>query len=210
MATEIPIRCEHEDTADPRTLKPHPRNPNRHPAEQREAFEDVLRYQGWRKPIVVSTRSGCITRGHGLREAALAMGLIRVPIDRQEYGSDAEELADVLADNRLASMAVMDPVKLGKALGALAGDEEALRATAVPSARLGTAPTAGELLADVPEELRTGGSAAGDEKWIYAEWKDDPEAYEEARRLLGDLMRGPHEVDGPGLLSRLRRAEGGA
>ena len=67
----------------------------------------VIREQGWRQPVKVSNRSGYIVSGHGRFEAAR---LLRcpVPVDFQDYATEAEELADLLADNRIAEMAEMD------------------------------------------------------------------------------------------------------
>ena len=56
----------------------------------------------------MSKRSGLIVRGHGRLEAALLMGAEKVPVDFQDYGSEAEELADLLADNRLSELAELD------------------------------------------------------------------------------------------------------
>ena len=56
----------------------------------------------------MSKRSGLIVRGHGRLEAALLMSAEKVPVDYQDYASDAEELADLLADNRLSELAELD------------------------------------------------------------------------------------------------------
>ena len=56
----------------------------------------------------MSKRSGLIVRGHGRLEAALLMGAEKVPVDYQDYASEAEELADLLADNRLSELAELD------------------------------------------------------------------------------------------------------
>ena len=55
-----------------------------------------------------------VVRGHGRPEAALLLGFDQVPVDRQAYASEAGELADLIADNRLPELAELDE-------GALAG-----------------------------------------------------------------------------------------
>jgi hypothetical protein len=50
--------------------KRHPLNPNTHSAAQVAAIAAVLEGNGWRQSIVVSNRSGLITRGHGRLDAA--------------------------------------------------------------------------------------------------------------------------------------------
>ena len=102
------IHCAHNALVDPATLKPNPANPNRHSAHQIQLLASIIQDQGWRGPITVSKRSGLIVRGHGRLEAALLMGAEKVPVDFQDYGSEAEELADLLADNRLSELAELD------------------------------------------------------------------------------------------------------
>jgi hypothetical protein len=101
----IPVFCAHDKLVDPRELIGNPRNPNKHPKSQIKLLAKVIQAQGWRAPITVSTRSGFIVRGHGRLEAALEFGAALVPVDCQEYATEAEEWADLIADNRLAELA---------------------------------------------------------------------------------------------------------
>lgn len=110
------ILCAHTSMADPGTLKPNPANPNRHSAHQIQLLAAIIQEQGWRAPITVSKRSGLIVRGHGRLEAALLMGCDRVPVDEQDYANEAEELADLLADNRLSELAELDEGDLKKVI----------------------------------------------------------------------------------------------
>ena len=93
----IPIFCAHTSLIDPRALRPNPANPNRHSAHQVALLASIIQDQGWRNPITVSKRSGLIVRGHGRLEAAMLIGCAAVPVDEQDYASEAEELADLLA-----------------------------------------------------------------------------------------------------------------
>ena len=106
------IHCLFDRLADPSTLKPHPKNPNRHSAAQVAAIAAVIQGNGWRAPITVSARSGLIVRGHGRLEAALLMGVTEVPIDEQEYATEADELADMIAYNHLSELAEADKGQL--------------------------------------------------------------------------------------------------
>jgi len=112
----VKIHCAHNALVDPATLKPNPKNPNRHSAHQIQLLASIIQEQGWRGPITVSKRSGLIVRGHGRLEAALLMSATVVPVDYQDYGSEAEELADLLADNRLAELAELDEDELKRLL----------------------------------------------------------------------------------------------
>ena len=112
----IPIYCAHTRLIDPNTLKPNPANPNRHSAHQIALLASIIQEQGWRNSITLSKRSGMIVRGHGRLEAALLIGCESVPVDEQDYASEAEELADLLADNRLAELAELDEGDLKRLL----------------------------------------------------------------------------------------------
>lgn len=102
------INCAYDELVPVRDLKPHPKNPNKHPAEQIERLAKILQYQGWRKPITVSNLSGCITAGHGRLLAAKLLGEKTVPVDYQDYKDTDQELADLSADNSIAAWAEID------------------------------------------------------------------------------------------------------
>ena len=113
-AKDIKIWCVHSDLVRIEDLKPNPKNPNSHPQGQIEILAKVIQEQGWRQSIKVSKQSGYIVSGHGRYEAALFMGAEFVPVDYQDYESEDAELADLLADNRIAELAVMDNAKLAE------------------------------------------------------------------------------------------------
>ena len=93
-------------------LIPNPRNPNMHGDEQVEALAKIIRFQGWRLPIVVSKQSGFIVRGHGRLQAAQKLGVGQAPVSFQDYENEAQEYADMIADNRIAELADMDRAQL--------------------------------------------------------------------------------------------------
>ena len=105
---DIPIYCAHDEIVEVESLIENPRNPNKHPQKQLELLAKIIKNQGWRNPITVSKRSGFIVKGHGRLQAARLGGLTKVPIDRQEYESEAAEWADMIADNRIAELAETD------------------------------------------------------------------------------------------------------
>ena len=94
------------------SLKPHPNNPNDHSPRSVKMYADVLRTNGWRKPICVSKRTGYIIRGHGAWMAAKELGQKQVPVDVQDYESEEMELADLVADNRIKQLSYFSPKKL--------------------------------------------------------------------------------------------------
>ena len=100
--------CAHDAIVDAATLVPNPKNPNTHPDSQIQLLGRIIRQTGWRQPITVSNRSGFIVKGHGRLAAALLEDLQEVPVDYQDYATEAEEYADLVADNRLAELAEID------------------------------------------------------------------------------------------------------
>lgn len=112
VASGVPVFCAHDAIVDVVKLQPNPKNPNTHPDSQIQLLGRIIKQTGWRQPITVSTRSGFIVKGHGRLSAALLEGLKEVPVDYQNYASEAEEYADLVADNRIAELAEVDRVML--------------------------------------------------------------------------------------------------
>ncbi len=113
-AAGIPVYCTYDEIIPTASLKPNPMNPNKHPQEQIEALGGIIRKAGWRNNITISTRSGMIVKGHGRHLAAMLEELEEVPVEYQHYASEAEELADLTADNRLAELAETDKAMLAE------------------------------------------------------------------------------------------------
>lgn len=110
----IPVHCAFTEIADITTVVPNPRNPNQHPKKQIELLAKIIKNQGWRAPITVSSRSGFVVRGHGRLLAAQLLGVGQVPVDRQNYATEAEEWADLVADNRIAELSQIDDALLAE------------------------------------------------------------------------------------------------
>jgi ParB-like chromosome segregation protein Spo0J len=107
-ASTIPIHCSYARLADVTSLVANPRNPNKHSDKQVALLAKVIRHQGWRAPITVSKRSGFIVTGHGRLAAALLLQVEQVPIDEQDFATEADEWAHLVADNRIAELADAD------------------------------------------------------------------------------------------------------
>jgi ParB-like chromosome segregation protein Spo0J len=104
----LKINCAHHELVELHKLQPNPMNPNKHPARQIELLAKIIDYQGQRSPIVVSKRSGFITKGHGRLEAIKSLGWDKAAVDFQDYDSEAQEYADMVADNKIAELAEHD------------------------------------------------------------------------------------------------------
>ena len=113
------INCSYTKLVPIEELVKHPKNPNTHTPRQIDLLAKIIKMSGFRSPIVVSKRSGFIVKGHGRLESAIKAGLKQVPVDIQEYESEAEEYADMIADNRIAELSEMNPDTLIELIGEL-------------------------------------------------------------------------------------------
>ena len=102
------VHCAHTELVDVDLLVPNPKNPNQHPENQIKLLAKIMKHQGWRSPIVVSNRSGFITKGHGRLMASRINGWTQAPVDRQDYATEADEYADMVADNKIAELSETD------------------------------------------------------------------------------------------------------
>ena len=109
---DVSVFCAFDEIVDISKLKENPQNPNTHPKEQIKLLSEIIKRTGWRAPITVSTLSGFIVKGHGRLQAAHAAGLKQCPVEYQNFQDEAEEMAALLADNKLAELAEIDTEKL--------------------------------------------------------------------------------------------------
>jgi hypothetical protein len=111
-ASSIAVHCSHDALVDITAIVANPRNPNRHPDKQVALLAKIIRHQGWRAPVVVSKRSGFVVAGHGRLEAAKLLQVQAVPVNFQEFATEADEWAHVIADNRIVELAETDGAML--------------------------------------------------------------------------------------------------
>jgi len=102
------IHCKYDSLVKVNSLKPHPKNRNKHPDEQIERLAKILKYQGVRAPIVVSRRSGKIVKGHGTLQAIKKNGWQEAPIVIQDFEDDDQEWLFLQSDNAIANWAELD------------------------------------------------------------------------------------------------------
>ena len=117
----ITTHCSFDRAVDLVDLVEHPSNPNKHSDKQIALLAKIIRNQGWRNPIVVSNRSGFIISGHGRLAAAKLLNVENVPVDYQDFASEADEHAHLIADNRIAELAEIDGNELAGLLRQLDG-----------------------------------------------------------------------------------------
>ena len=104
----IPVYCRYDEAVEIEKVTGHPRNPNKHGDEQIALLAKIIKASGWRNPICVSNRSGFIIKGHARLMAARVLGVTHVPVEYQDYATEAEEYQDMIADNRIAELAERD------------------------------------------------------------------------------------------------------
>lgn len=118
----IEYHCKYDELVEPDDLEPHPKNANMHPEEQIDALSRFIRVSGFRQPVTVSKRSDFIVAGHARKVAAKRVGC-KVPVVYQEFETEVDEIAYLLADNRLAELSITDDEKLQSNLDFLDGSE---------------------------------------------------------------------------------------
>jgi hypothetical protein len=109
---------------------------------------------------VVSKNSGYIVAGHGRLLAAQQLGLSEVPCDIQEFETAADELAHLVADNRIAELAEINRSALADIVGELDNGEFDLELTGFElddfEELMTAAPPEGEIEGDIKFSERLG------------------------------------------------------
>lgn len=107
-AGKIPVFCSFDEILPLEKITKNPLNPNTHPSSQIDLLTKIIEHNGWRSPIVISKRSGFVVKGHGRLMAAQQGNMGYAPVDYQDYATDADEYADMIADNRLSELSTME------------------------------------------------------------------------------------------------------
>lgn len=105
---EIETHAKFDEMVDPKKLKDHNRNPNKHGQDQIERLADLYKYHGIRIPIIVSKLSGMIVSGHCRKLASIRAGLKEVPVVYQDFKDADAEYAFIVSENAIASWAELD------------------------------------------------------------------------------------------------------
>ncbi len=122
MKDSCAIRCQYTKLVPVGELKPNPKNPNTHTPAQIKRLAEVIKFQGVRKPIVVSNQSDLIVTGHGTLESLKLLKMKKVPVDYQDFESPDSEYAHMVADNALQQWSDLDLSQINKELENLGPD----------------------------------------------------------------------------------------
>lgn len=102
------IDCAYDEMVGTDKLVPNPQNPNTHTEEQIRKLARLIELHGWRHPITVSNRSGFVNCGHARLDAAKLLNMKKVPVDRQDFESEAMEWAAMTSDNIVQELSLLD------------------------------------------------------------------------------------------------------
>ncbi len=187
------VRCSYSQMVSVDEIREHPKNPNTHSDKQLRFIGEILQFQGWREPLVVSERSGCLVSGHGRLAAARADGEEEVPVDFQEF-TEEEELAHLVSDNEIARLAEMEAGKLSTLIAGLRERGVDLSVLAFTERRFDTllqSVVDRSPLAESLEKRRGGGPDVKlGERWILGDHVllcGDAADENNYRRLFGDV-----------------------
>jgi len=116
------IHCKYDELKNPKSLKNHPKNRNKHGQDQIERLSEFYSFHGIRHPIIVSNLSGFIVAGHGRKLAAIRAGVKEYPIVYQDFDSIEAEYSFLQADNAIALWAELDLAGINSDIGDLGPD----------------------------------------------------------------------------------------
>lgn len=116
------IHCKFDKLENPKKLKNHPKNRNKHGQDQIDRLSELYKYHGIRHPIIVSNLSKCIVAGHGRKLAAIRAGIEEYPVVYQDFDSTEAEYAFLQADNAIALWAELNIEKINEDLADLGPD----------------------------------------------------------------------------------------
>ena len=118
----VKIHCAYDKLVPISEIKLNPKNRNKHPEEQILRLMEIIKYNGVRRCVTVSKRSGKVTVGHGRIKAMKRLGMKEIPVNFQDYESEDAEYADGVADNAIGLWAELDLAGINSDLGDLGPD----------------------------------------------------------------------------------------
>ena len=169
-------------------LKPHPRNDGTHPPAELDHLKASITQHGIYRNVVLA-QDGTLLAGHGVVEAARALGETHVPGYRLPYApDDPAALALLVGDNHIARLREQDDAQLTALLVDLAAED--------PLALLGTGYDAAALDALIAQQTGSGegtGEQAGRD--VAPEVDRAEELREQWGTAQGQLWAlGPHRI----------------
>jgi hypothetical protein len=109
---------------DPKTLTPHPRNYRKHPMSQLRHIIDSIQTNGFYRNVVVA-KDSTILAGHGVVDAAIHMGLTRIPVITMDIEpNDPRAIKLLTGDNEISNLSEVNDRLLTELLKEVMGEQE--------------------------------------------------------------------------------------
>ncbi len=89
-------------------VEPSPRNRNKHSKEQIDRLSKLIKYQGFRQPLIVCKDTNELIVGHARLDAAKKLKLTKIPVSYQKFDDDVMRYAFMTSDNAIALWAELD------------------------------------------------------------------------------------------------------
>ena len=120
----IPIHCAYDKLVLASNLVFSQHHKREHPPEHVAKIGQILKANGWRRAIVVSERSGVVTKGRGRALFAIETEDV-VPVEYQKYQAEADEIRDIIADNSAPEGSIDDMKAIAELVADSGEDAEA-------------------------------------------------------------------------------------
>lgn len=104
----IKIQCKYDELININKLKPHIKNRNKHPKDQINMLAELIKYQGFRAPLIISNLSNTIVKGCGTLLACKKLNMKFVPVVYQEFIDTDQEYAFIQSDNSISKWSELD------------------------------------------------------------------------------------------------------
>ena len=111
---EVLIRSRQIDLVNLDKLIPYKKNANKHTEAQIERLCDLIKYQGFRDPLIVQKGTNIVVAGHGRLAAAKQLNLKQVPVVYQEFESEEQMYSFMVSHNAIAEWASLDLSQINK------------------------------------------------------------------------------------------------
>jgi len=109
---------------DPKTLTPHPRNYRKHPMSQLRHIIDSIQTNGFYRNVVVA-KDLTILAGHGVVDAAIHMGLQKIPVITMDIEpNDPRAIKLLTGDNEISNLSEVNDRLLTELLKEVMGEQE--------------------------------------------------------------------------------------
>ena len=88
------------------------KNMNKHSDAQIKRLQELIKYQGFRTPLIVQKGTNIVASGNGRLIAAKALGIQKVPVIYQEFENEAQLYAFCVSDNAIQEWSELDLVMI--------------------------------------------------------------------------------------------------